>query len=115
LESYLRHLRSQRNLAAHTVRAYRTDLLNLFTHLDRLGIESLDNVELRALRSWLAKQHTLGQARATLQRRAAAARCSSPGLTKRDGCPRIQRPTCVPEDESHIAANPGPRSSKPDA
>jgi integrase/recombinase XerC len=74
LESYLRHLRSQRNLAAHTVRAYRTDLLNLFTHLDRLGIESLDHVELRALRSWLAKQHTLGQARATLQRRAAAAR-----------------------------------------
>ena len=74
LASYLRHLRGQRNLAAHTVRAYRTDLLNLFTHLDRLGIESLESVDLRALRSWLAKQHTLGQARTTLQRRAAAAR-----------------------------------------
>lgn len=74
LASYLRHLRGQRDLAAHTVRAYRTDLLNLFTHLDRLGIESLESVDLRALRSWLAKQHTLGQARTTLQRRAAAAR-----------------------------------------
>jgi integrase/recombinase XerC len=74
LAGYLRHLRGQRNLAAHTVRAYRTDLLNLFTHLDRLGMESLDEVDVRALRSWLAKQHTLGQARATLQRRAAAAR-----------------------------------------
>jgi integrase/recombinase XerC len=74
LSSYERHLRGQRNLAEHTVRAYRTDLLNLFTHLDRLGLDSLEAVDLRALRSWLAKQHTLGQARATLQRRAAAAR-----------------------------------------
>jgi integrase/recombinase XerC len=74
LSSYLRHLRGQRSLAEHTVRAYRADLRNLFTHLGRLGIDSLDAVDLRALRSWLAKQHTLGQARATLQRRAAAAR-----------------------------------------
>jgi len=61
-------------MADHTVRAYRTDLLNLFTHLDRLGIDSMDKVDLRALRSWLAKQHTVGHARTTLQRRAAAAR-----------------------------------------
>jgi integrase/recombinase XerC len=74
LTTYLRHLRSQRNMAEHTVRAYRTDLLNLFTHLGRLGIDSLDKVDLRALRSWLAKQHTVGHARTTLQRRAAAAR-----------------------------------------
>jgi integrase/recombinase XerC len=74
LAGYLRHLRSQRNLAEHTVRAYRTDLLNLFTHLDRLGMVSLNEVDLRSLRSWLAKQHTLGHARTTLQRRAAAVR-----------------------------------------
>jgi integrase/recombinase XerC len=74
LSSYVRHLRGQRSLAEHTVRAYRADLVNLFTHLTRLGIDSLDAVDLRALRSWLAKQHTLGHARATLQRRAAAAR-----------------------------------------
>ncbi len=74
LADYLRHLRAQRNLAEHTVRAYRTDLINLFCHLDRLGVESLVKVDLRALRSWLAKQHTLGHARSTLQRRAAAAR-----------------------------------------
>ena len=73
LANYERHLRGQRNLAEHTVRAYRTDLLNLFTHLGRLGIDSVDTVDLRALRSWLAKQHTLGHARTTLQRRAAAA------------------------------------------
>jgi integrase/recombinase XerC len=74
LDGYVRYLRGQRNLAEHTVRAYRTDLLNLFTHLGRLGIDSLASVDLRALRSWLAKQHSLGHARTTLQRRAAAAR-----------------------------------------
>ena len=74
LADYLRHLRAQRNLAEHSVRAYRTDLIDLFCHLDRLGVESLAKVDLRALRSWLAKQHTLGHARSTLQRRAAAAR-----------------------------------------
>ena len=74
LTDYLRHLRAQRNLAEHTVRAYRADLVNMFSHLDRLGVESLAKVDLRALRSWLAKQHTLGHARTTLQRRAAAAR-----------------------------------------
>jgi integrase/recombinase XerC len=74
LADYLRHLRAQRNLAEHTVRAYRADLVNLFSHLDRLGVASLAKVDLRALRSWLAKQHTLGHARTTLQRRAAAAR-----------------------------------------
>jgi integrase/recombinase XerC len=74
LADYVRHLRAQRNLAEHTVRAYRTDLIDLFCHLDRLGVESLPKVDLRALRSWLAKQHTLGHARSTLQRRAAAAR-----------------------------------------
>ena len=74
LADYVRHLRAQRNLAEHSVRAYRTDLIDLFCHLDRLGVESLAKVDLRALRSWLAKQHTLGHARSTLQRRAAAAR-----------------------------------------
>ena len=74
LADYVRHLRAQRNLAGHSVRAYRTDLIDLFCHLDRLGVESLAKVDLRALRSWLAKQHTLGHARSTLQRRAAAAR-----------------------------------------
>ena len=74
LADYLRHLRAQRNLAEHTVRAYRADLVNLFSHLDRLGVASLAKVDLRALRSWLAKQHTIGHARTTLQRRAAAAR-----------------------------------------
>jgi integrase/recombinase XerC len=74
LEDYLRQLAGQRDLSGHTVRAYRTDLLGLLTHLSRLGLSDLEQVDLRALRSWLAHQQSLGQARSTLQRRAAAVR-----------------------------------------
>jgi integrase/recombinase XerC len=74
LEDYLRQLTGQRDLSEHTVRAYRTDLIGLMTHLWRLGFTDLEQVDLRALRSWLAKQQSLGQARSTLQRRAAAVR-----------------------------------------
>lgn len=74
LEQYVDHLRLRRNLSEHTVRAYRGDVLGLLRHLHRLGLETLDEVDLGAVRSWLALQQTRGQARATLQRRSAAAR-----------------------------------------
>jgi integrase/recombinase XerC len=74
LGDYQRHLRAQRGLSEHTVRAYRADLAGLFDHLGRLRIERLADVDRRALRSWLARQQSLGQARATTQRRVAAAR-----------------------------------------
>ena len=56
------------------MRAYRADLAGLFDHLGRLRVQRLADVDRRALRSWLAKQQSLGQARATTQRRVAAAR-----------------------------------------
>jgi len=74
LEDYARHLALQRELSAHTVRAYRADVTGLLLHLRRLGVTTLDEVGVRALRSWLAHEQTRGQARATLQRRSAAAR-----------------------------------------
>lgn len=74
LEEYARHLRLQRELSPHTVRAYRSDVAGLLEHLRRLGLTSLEEVTVRSLRSWLAHEQTRGQARATLQRRSAAAR-----------------------------------------
>ncbi|HET9871750.1 MAG TPA: tyrosine recombinase XerC [Propionibacteriaceae bacterium] len=74
LEEYVRHLRMERQLSEHTIRAYRTDLVGLLTHLRRLKVEHLDEVTVRSLRSWLARQQTAGQARSTLQRRSAAVR-----------------------------------------
>ena len=65
LGAYERHLASERGLSEHTVRAYRGDVRDLLDHLTRLGLHTLADVDLRSLRSWLAKQQTLGRARTT--------------------------------------------------
>jgi integrase/recombinase XerC len=74
LGDYERHLVSERDLTPHTVRAYLGDVSSLLDHAHRLGFEDVADLDLRALRSWLAKQQTLGRSRTTLARRATAAR-----------------------------------------
>lgn len=74
LASYERHLRHERDLAPHTVRAYLGDLRSLLDHAARMGASSVGDLDLRTLRSWLAKQQTTGRSRTTLGRRATAAR-----------------------------------------
>src|SRR3954469_21756006 len=72
LAAYERHLASERNLAAHTVRAYLGDVAGMLEHAAALGHTDLRTLDLRVLRSWLAKQQTLGKARTTMARRATA-------------------------------------------
>ncbi len=74
VNAFRRHLSAERNLSAHTVRAYCGDLANLFGHLERVGEGALGDIDLIALRRWLAWQQAGGAERATLQRRAAAVR-----------------------------------------
>jgi integrase/recombinase XerC len=74
LAAYERHLASERDLAAHTVRAYLGDVLGMLAHAAALGHTDLRTLDLRTLRSWLAKQQTLGKARSTMARRATAVR-----------------------------------------
>ncbi|MFC5729804.1 MULTISPECIES: tyrosine recombinase XerC [Nocardioides] len=74
LGDYERHLVSERNLAPHTVKAYVGDIAGLLEHASRLGLEDTQELDLRALRSWLAKQQGLGLSRTTVARRATAAR-----------------------------------------
>lgn len=74
LGTYERHLVLERDLAPHTVRAYLSDLTDLFDHLTRLGVTDLSRLDLVMLRSWLAKQQSLGKARTTMARRATAVR-----------------------------------------
>ncbi|MBC2962102.1 tyrosine recombinase XerC [Nocardioides deserti] len=74
LADYERHLVSERDLTPHTVRAYTTDVAGLLEHAARLGHTDVADLDLRALRSWLAKQQTLGRSRTTVARRATAAR-----------------------------------------
>ena len=74
LRVYERHLVFERGLTPHTVRAYRSDVRDLFEHLARLHCEDLTRLDITMLRSWLARQQTLGLARSTIARRATAVR-----------------------------------------
>jgi integrase/recombinase XerC len=74
VDAYERHLVSERNLSPHTVRAYRGDVTSLLAHHVALGHESLQDLSLTTLRSWLANQQTRGRSRTTTARRATAAR-----------------------------------------
>jgi integrase/recombinase XerC len=68
------HLRAERGLSAHTVRAYIGDVTSLCDHAARMGVVAPDGLAIGVLRSWLARQQTMRRARSTLARRAAAAR-----------------------------------------
>ncbi|WP_408896126.1 tyrosine recombinase XerC [Nocardioides sp. R1-1] len=82
LGDYERHLVAERDLAPHTVRAYLGDIGGLLEHAGRLGLAEVGELDLRALRSWLAKQQTLGLSRTTLARRATAARVFTAWLAR---------------------------------
>lgn len=69
-----RHLRLERGRSPHTVRAYVGDVVSLLAHAQAAGCDRLVDLDLAALRSWLASVRAQGAARTTLARRAAAAR-----------------------------------------
>jgi len=68
------HLRAQRRLSEHTVRAYRGDISQLFDFAREHGVDGLENFDLGLLRSWLATMSDRRLSRATIARRGAAVR-----------------------------------------
>lgn len=93
-----RMLRLERSVSEHTVKAYLGDARSLLDHLVRMSGESIADLDLAVLRSWLAKSRTLGAARSTLARRAASARAftafaASRGLLEHDPGPQLASPS----------------------
>ena len=74
LAAFERHIKAERSLSPHTVRAYVGDVRSLLEYASRDGVVAPDGLGLTHLRGWLAIQHTSGAARTTLARRGAAAR-----------------------------------------
>jgi len=79
LAAFARHLELQRGLSEHTVRGYVSDVRSLLASLAPEGDQEPAAVDLAALdlttlRAWLAGQAREGRSRATVARRAAAAR-----------------------------------------
>lgn len=97
LAAYRRYLGVERGFSAHTVRAYTGDATSLLRHLHASGKEQLDALDLQMLRSWLAAQQAAGAGRASLARRAAAARAFTrwahrAGRLAEDPGPRLVAP-----------------------
>jgi integrase/recombinase XerC len=100
---YRRYLASVRGLAEHTVEAYVGDVRSLLDHLDRYAGESLTDLNLAVLRSWLARLRSAGAARSTLARKGASARsfCAwsvRTGLLDTDPSARL----AVPSTSRHL-------------
>lgn len=82
LADYEHHLVAERDLSAHSIRAYLTDVRSLAAHAGRLGINDPAGLTVRALRSYLANLKTLGRARTTLARRATSLRVFTAWLAR---------------------------------
>jgi integrase/recombinase XerC len=114
LEAFGRHLAAERGLSPHTVRAYLGDVRSLLAHAARAGLTAPDGLDIGVLRRWLASQYGTGHARATLARRAAAARtftawASAQGWLSQDpgpllGTPRTRRRLPQVARQDQIAA-----------
>ncbi|GAB3952748.1 tyrosine recombinase XerC [Kribbella albertanoniae] len=104
LTDYERHLTAERDLSKHSVRAYLGDIADLLDHLIRLGHNDLSGLDIRALRSWLAKQQSLGKSRSTMSRRATAARVFTAWA---------HRTGRIATDPGALLASPRPHKSLP--
>ena len=105
LEGYEDALTGERDLSPHTVRGYVTDAVWLLDHLARRGGTRVDELDLAALRSWLAQGRTKGASRATTARRAAAARSFTAWL---------RRSGLTPEDVGLRLVSPRAHRTLPD-
>ncbi len=105
LGEYERHLVSERNLSSHTVRAYTGDVASMLEHAAMLGHSDLATIDLRVLRSWLAKQQTLGKARTTMARRATAVRVFS-SWALRTGRATVDAGAMLASPKAHRALPP---------
>jgi len=74
LHAFSRHLGAERGRSVHTRRAYLGDVRRLLTFAAARGVTVVDDLRSADLRAWLGEQADSGAARATIARRAAAAR-----------------------------------------
>jgi site-specific recombinase XerD len=93
---FLGRAAAERNLSPHTRQAYRRDLAQFFDFCDRLGTNTLQGVDRRAMRRWQAQLGTRGFAAASIARKVSAVRSFFRDAARRDlvaGDPTIGLPT----------------------
>jgi len=80
---YSHHLEKERNLSAHTIRAYLGDLESFLEDLQVQKIDDIAVITIAHIRSWLATQQVKGGARTTLSRRAVSIRLFTKWASKK--------------------------------
>ncbi len=128
LRAFEDHLALERRLSPNTVTAYRRDLMQLATFLAR-NRSSLGTAPYPLLRRFLAQQHALGYARASIARRVGAIRtfyrwATAAGRVSADPSLLLGRPKVVnrlptvlrPKEAARLAeAPPAPEAHERDA
>jgi integrase/recombinase XerC len=82
VEQFLEHLRYERNVSAHTLRNYSSDLEQFLDHLDPLdqgdsrprNLPEVTEIDHLTIREWLAALHTAQKKKASVARKLAALR-----------------------------------------
>jgi integrase/recombinase XerC len=97
LGDFVRYLGAERGFSEHTVRSYRSDLVDLVRFAEEAGVTGSSEIDLELLRGWLWKGSTAGLAKATLARRSATARAltswlARTGTTPTDAAARLRAP-----------------------
>jgi len=97
LERFLSNLASARGYSPNTVRAYASDLSELFQHLQHLGRTQVEDITLDDLRDWLYRVTEAGAAKTTVARKSASVRsfttwCERTGLHQQDLGLRLRSP-----------------------
>jgi integrase/recombinase XerC len=103
IDDFAAHLAADRGFSPHTVRSYRSDLVDLTAFAETRGASDARDLDLELLRDWLWQGSQHGLAKSTLARRAAAARSLTAWLarthaTPTDAATRLK----APKSDSHL-------------
>lgn len=74
LDAFLEHLRSERQVSAHTLDGYRRDLLKILALAEKAGLSDWNALDTRSLRTFVARLHQQGQSSRSLARLLSATR-----------------------------------------
>lgn len=87
VDDFASYLAADRGFSEHTVRSYRSDLVQLVEFATGRGATGPDDLDLELLRDWLWHSSQDGLAKSTLARRAASARSLSAWLARTKATP----------------------------